>query len=250
MHIPEFRYLVIPKASLRPDKFVFYNQFIKTRIIPEPINKASDAHSLHKHDPIKNQESLFPEPRIASYFEQKTENKPEPVKLLESNRHGFELSHKAKNKVREKVTWLYTLAKNKTAYTWDKKVQFTFKMNFITLTMPSMQKHATSEITKECLNQFLTECREKFGLKNYVWRLEFQKNGNAHYHIATDSYIPWHESKLIWNRCLNRLGYVDAYSQKFRKMPFALYCRDYSNNGKIPFNTLKARYSYGCAPRS
>lgn len=223
----EFTYTITPKASIRPNKIVFYNQIIKSYATPQqPKTKISAS----VRDELKSW-------GIGS------------AKLTETNKHGFELSKKATGRIREKVTWLYELAKNKTVTTSSGKTLFSFKMNFITLTLPAAQQHTTAEITSICLNQFLTECKSKFNLENYVWRLEFQKNGNAHYHIATDTYINFTDCKLIWNRCLAKLGYISAYQQKFIGMRFDEYARNFSDNGKTPLNVLRERFGRGCATR-
>lgn len=223
----ESRFSVIPKVSIRPNKVVFYNHFVKNRrtddVSPHPHNTCSKKNVKEKGVTVKS--------------------------LPACNKHNFEISLKAASRIKEKVTWLYELAKNKTVTTSSGKTLYSFKMNFITLTLPSVQQHDTAQITSVCLNQFLVECSKKFGLTNYVWRLEFQKNGNVHYHIATDCFIDYTSCKLIWNRCLNKLGYVAKYQEKFIGMTFQDYCKNYSDNGKVPFNTLRERFGRGTATR-
>lgn len=216
---------IVPKASIRPNKIVFYNQIVKVYPTPQEAKK----------------------PLIKGVLSEMAKlgfgNKTMPLK----NSHNFELSKKAGERIKEKVSWLYELAKNKTVTTSTNKTLFSFKMNFITLTLPALQAHTTDEITSQCLNQFLTECKTRFKLENYVWRLEFQKNGNAHYHIATDTFIDYLDAKLIWNRCLRKLGYIALYREKFENMSFPEYCRTQNNGGKTDFSTLRERYGRGRA---
>jgi len=223
----DYTLTVIPKATIRPNKIVFYNQIIKSFSTPQPEKIKISAAA--KKDLLAM--------GIGT------------TRAVENNKHNFELSKKASARIKEKVTWLYELAKNKTVTTTNGKVLYSFKMNFITLSLPSTQTHTTDEITKKCLNQFFTECKAKFKLENYVWRLEYQKNGNAHFHIATDTYIDYTNCKLIWNRCLQKLGYITAYQNKFIGMSFSEYCNNYNDNGKVPFNVLRERYGRGCATR-
>lgn len=223
----ESRFLIIKKATIRPNKIVFYDQFL-----------------LKNHNPNITQQALDNETK------KELRDMGIPVRIQpDCNKHNFEISKKASSRIKEKVTWLYELAKNKTVTTTSGKTLFSFKMNFITLTLPSSQCHTTAEITTNCLNQFFTECKQRFDLQNYVWRLEFQKNGNAHYHIATDTYIDYTSCKLIWNRCLDKLKYVTRYQEKMSKISFADYCRLFSENGKTPFNVLRERYGRGTATR-
>jgi len=217
------RFHIVHKASLRPEKIVFYTQFIKK-------SKDNDNAVVQLNDKNKD---FVKSIGIALISQPK------------SNKHDFEISQKASGRIREKITWLYHLSKNQTITTHNGKKLFNFKMNFITLTLPSKQKHTTDVITKECLNQFITECSQKFGLKNYVWRLEFQKNGNAHYHIATDCYIEYWKCKKIWNRIINKLGYVDHYCSKFSKYSFQDYYKEFHKQGQEDYKILKGRFDMG-----
>ena len=113
------------------------------------------------------------------------------------------------------------------------------------MTLASKQVHPTAQITKECFNQFMVELRERYKIENYVWRLEFQKNGNVHYHIVTDCYTDFHIVQKVWNRCQEKLGYVTAYQKKHVLMSLNDYVNAYSNNGEVPFETLKYRYAKG-----
>ena len=223
----ENRFTIVQKASIRPNKVVFYQQFINN---------------------FKKEKSN--EEKIPNSVRQEVRNMGLPIRVQPTaNTHNFELSKKAQGRIKEKVSWLYELSKSKTVIPTKGKPLYSFKMNFITLTLPALQQHPTSVITSICLNQFLTECKAKFGLANYVWRLEFQKNGNAHYHIATDTYIDYTSCKLIWNRCLNKLGYVERYQSKMLGMSFEDYRKNYSNNGEVPFEVLRERFGRGCATR-
>lgn len=42
----------------------------------------------------------------------------------------------------------------------------------------------------ECWNYFLTACRKRFNLLNYVWVTERQKNGTLHFHMLTNNWLP------------------------------------------------------------
>lgn len=159
--------------------------------------------------------------------------------------HNFKISDSARKKMLNKIGWLYTLAKSKKVKTISGKEIVNFKINFLTLTLPAKQAHSTAEITAVCFNQFLTELREKFELENYVWRLEFQKNQNVHYHIVTDCYIDFFICQKIWSRCVSKLGYIQRYHDKHAVMSLADYIREYSKDGQTTFETLAKRYAKG-----
>lgn len=220
-------FIVLPQISLRPEKIVFYNKIIKYSTNSD--NNRTSKSNITKGVPTA---PVVIKEKITSY-----------------NNHNFKISNKAGNRIREKVTWLYHLAKNQTITTHNGKVLYSFKMNFITLTLPSTQKHNSNILTNECLNQFITECKVKFGMNNYVWRLEFQKNGNAHYHIATDCYIEYWKCKKIWNRIINKLGYVNDYSAKFSKYTFQDYYKEFHKNGQEDYKILRGRFEMGVATK-
>lgn len=159
--------------------------------------------------------------------------------------HNFSISEQARKTMLLKIQWLYFMAKSRYKKSITGKEIHNFKLNFITLTLASKQTHPTSQITKECFNQFMTEIRERYKIENYVWRLEFQKNGNVHYHIVTDTYTDFHIVQKIWNRCQEKLGYVTAYEKKHALMCLNDYVKAYSNNGEVPFETLRYRYAKG-----
>ena len=223
----ENRFTILPKITIRPNKITFYNQFFKNNIEQKLTN---------------NNKNNQKEPFLVSIG---AVSSAMPI----SNKHNFEISKKASERIKEKVTWLYHLSKSQTITTHNGKILSGFKMNFLTLTLPSKQVHTSAEITKQCLNQFITECGQRFGLKNYVWRLEFQKNGNAHYHIATDCFIEYWQCRKIWNRCLNKLGYVASYAASNTGLTFNDYLKKNPVTEKNTFEVLKSRFSYGCATR-
>lgn len=159
--------------------------------------------------------------------------------------HGFKISNSAQKKIHEKVTWLYTLAKARYIKTYSGKEIKNFKILFLTLTLPSIQKHPTATITNELFNHFMTEMRQRTKIENYVWRLEFQGNGNVHFHIVTDCYIDYFFALKIWNRICNKLGYVDAYTEKMKRLSLNDYFLKYGKDQHEKFNDLAKRYAKG-----
>ena len=128
--------------------------------------------------------------------------------------HGL-ISQKANRRIKNAIDWLIHITKPKEATNHKTNTQYFWRVNFITLTLCSKQIHTDNEIKAQLLNQFLTEVRQKYGLKNYLWRAESQSNGNIHFHIVTDVFIPWRTIRDTWNRIQNKLGYVDRFAEKF-----------------------------------
>lgn len=165
----------------------------------------------------------------------------------ETRWHNFTISEQARKTMMLKINWLYFMAKSRYKKAISGVEIHNFKLNFITLTLSGKQEHPTAEITEKLFNQFLVEIRKIYKIENYVWRLEFQKNGNVHYHIVTDTYTDFHIVLKIWNRIQAKLGYVAKYTKKHIVMTLNDYVNAYNDNGKVSFDTLKYRYARGKA---
>lgn len=136
------------------------------------------------------------------------------VVLPESNDHRGIISNSAAAKIKKAINWLLILAKDKEVSSSRHGKTFKFKLSFITLTLSSKQIHSDHEIKSTCLNQFLIEARKKWNVQHYLWRAEPQSNGNIHFHVLCDKFIPWSELRDTWNRIQNKLGYVDRYREE------------------------------------
>ena len=149
-------------------------------------------------------------PNQATIFYQSTNPGPRnynnntKVVQPKNNKPKRNLSFKGRRRVQNSINWLLYYAKDKRIYNEKRGKYFNFKINFITLTLPTLQFHTDNTIKSKALNSFLTYLRKHFGLNNYIWRAECQSNGNIHFHIATDTYIPWFIIRSTWNRQLRK----------------------------------------------
>lgn len=155
------------------------------------------------------------------------------------NFHDCEMSTGAVKTIKKCVnTILYLAHRFHNKSTYKKKVACTgfrkqdqkasklnpsYKCTFVTLTLPSEQRHTDDELTRHCLNPFLSYARKYFKVKYYVWKKELQQNGNLHYHLVTDRYIDHVALRRAWNRVINKgkvtgvkepFDYVDRYTAK------------------------------------
>lgn len=137
-------------------------------------------------------------------------------KNLKENTHKGKLSVKSSKELKGVINWLVSSAKKKTIYHKETEQHYTFKVNFVTLTLPDTQNEINDKDFKEkLLNPFLTYCRKYLKLTNYVWKLEFQENGKLHAHLTTDSFIYWKDIRNAWNRRLKANGYLNDFIDKF-----------------------------------
>jgi len=130
---------------------------------------------------------------------------------LKLNYSRTKLSENSERKAKRAIKYMLFGTNEKKAWNPKYNSTYTFKVNFITLTLPSIQKHSDIEIKKGLLNQFLIECKIKYKLTNYVWKMEKQRNGNVHFHILGDQFIPYSELNNIWNRLCLKMGYSKEY---------------------------------------
>lgn len=83
---------------------------------------------------------------------------------------------------------------------------------FVTLTLPAKQKHDDKEIKKKMFSDwFIPAMKRNADTKHYFWRAEPQKNGNIHFHIIFDKFIPWQNVRGTWNNILGSYGYLEDY---------------------------------------
>lgn len=214
----------LPSFSIEPNKASSFNRVFRRS----------------KYDSLEAQLDLQNETKTPSHTETRSQN------TVKRAFHNFQISENAYRTLKRKMNWLYYLAKPKYVKTYSGKEIFNFKMGFITLTLPSSQRHPTAEITKVLFNQFLTEVRQRTKMQNYIWRLEFQKNGNVHYHIATDTYLDYFFIQKLWNRILSNHGYVQPYTAKHSAMSLLEYNHTYNREGKTEFQIIAKRYANGC----
>lgn len=137
-------------------------------------------------------------------------------KNLKSNKHDGRVSYKAAQKMRNMVNWLLCAAEPKKVYQKSTKRWFDFKVNFVTLTLPdTIKKIDNRTLQNKLLNPFLTYLRKYHGLSNYVWKLEFQKNGKLHVHFISDCFIHHKTLRKQWNKLLGSNGFLVDFYNKF-----------------------------------
>lgn len=150
-------------------------------------------------------------------------------------------------KLRKALEWLILISSKKKQWSKSAKKWVQFKVTFITLTLPSDQRHTDQIVKSKCLNSLLIELRKFHGMKNYIWRAEKQVNGNIHFHLVTDCFIDAQKLRERWNRICNVLGYTDAYTARMRNniKSFSDYYNTYINQGS--YASLMRRYNHGRA---
>lgn len=89
-------------------------------------------------------------------------------------------------------------------------------ITFATLTLPAPQVHEDKVINRKCFVPFMDKLKYHYSISAYFYRAERQLNGNIHYHLLFDRYIPYESLRNLWNETINKLGYVDRFAEKFK----------------------------------
>ncbi len=137
--------------------------------------------------------------------------------LASDKKHHGKVSDQARRKIGKAAEYLLFMSNDKELPDTAHGKKYKFKIAFVTLTLPSKQVHSDNFIKSEIFNHFLIEAKKRWFVKNYLWRAEKQKNGNIHFHILVDKFIPWNELRSVWNRICNKHGYVDKYRDRMRE---------------------------------
>ncbi len=88
-----------------------------------------------------------------------------------------------------------------------------FTLNFVTLTVSCMRNISANEAYKNLMKPFLRKMR-KMGGFSYIWKAELQKRGQIHYHLATNTFLPWQSIRDSWNNLQRKSGYLKQYGLK------------------------------------
>lgn len=126
-----------------------------------------------------------------------------------------EMSKGSVKRMRQACELMYSISTEKIYIHPTKGKKLKFRIGFITLTLSSAQGEVSDrEIKKELLEPFIRKLK-KFGLINYIWKAERQKNGNLHFHMFVDCFVHLNDVRNIWNKLQAKLGYIRNFASKY-----------------------------------
>lgn len=167
---------------------------------------------------------------------------------LANNSIKSDLSRKADQRLKNAINWLVSSSKYKRVYSKIDNTNHYFKLNFITLTLPTTEhKISDSYFTGTMLRKFVNNLYYRVKLKNYIWRVEAQANGNIHAHFITDTFVHYTTLRNVWNKILKAEGLIKKYSEKHSKMSLTDYLQAYQPNEKYSEEKRVKAYMYGVA---
>lgn len=93
---------------------------------------------------------------------------------------------------------------------------YDYKLSFITLTIADQKNVSVATAYEKLLREWLRYMKRKQGLKDYVWKAEYQRRGQVHYHVGTNCYIPWETVRWRWNQLQYRAGMLDDFARRYK----------------------------------
>lgn len=119
------------------------------------------------------------------------------------------------------------------------------KFSFVTLTLSSKMDISINYTL--LLKKLLEKLAYRYGDFNYCWKIEFQKNGNLHFHLILDFEVDWKIVRKQWNKLQSK--HVDEYQTKMKHKYKNGYFYDtemVNNKGTIiDEETQKKRFEIG-----
>lgn len=89
-----------------------------------------------------------------------------------------------------------------------------FRLNFVTLTVPTHKMISASWGYEHLLGKWIRYMRDKYGLKEYVWKCELTEAQQPHWHITTNEFIPWQVIRWKWNSLMRNERLLDKYARQ------------------------------------
>lgn len=121
----------------------------------------------------------------------------------------------AKKRLTKAVSLLVQSSPTKNIYNEVSRSYHQFKLSFLTLTIPLCQVKPEAKFTnKNLLEPMIRVLRNRYGLKNYIWKLELQQNKMIHYHLTTNLFINHSKLKDEWNKILEKNGMLNDYRSR------------------------------------
>ena len=146
--------------------------------------------------------------------------------LLRQQKKKNEITKNSKKNIEKKLTaWLNAIRIHNQYISTETKFHQR-KPVFITLTLSDKTTLSHSEIQKQMLQNFIKQMRYNYNIQELFWKAELQKNGNLHYHLATDHYIPYKKIQDSWNAIQDKQGLLEHQLKVYgNKSPHSSHVR-------------------------
>ena len=128
--------------------------------------------------------------------------------------YGGEMSVGSMRRIKESCELMFAISTKKW---YDHPIsgkRLSFRLGLLTMTLSSPQGILSDrELKKGLLEPYLRKLR-KYGLRNYVWKAERQRNGNLHFHIFVDCFLDLTDARNIWNRLQAKYHFISDFGKR------------------------------------
>ena len=124
--------------------------------------------------------------------------------------YSGKMTDHAARRTRKTIDLFFQISPARTVWNDVSRTFQKFQINFITLTISCKKLVPCREAYEKLLAPFLRKLRT-LGSVSYVWKGEFQKRGQPHYHITSNVFINWTWVRETWNNLQSKAGYLDDY---------------------------------------
>lgn len=133
------------------------------------------------------------------------------MRLNRNTAYNEDFSAGAKKRLTKSIDLLVQATKTTHIYNPVTKKKQRHRLSYITLTVSSKTIIPAKECHKKLLEPFLQWLRRTMKVTTYLWKVEFQKRNQTHYHITTPSFIPYQSIRDKWNNLQKQNGLTDDY---------------------------------------
>ncbi len=134
------------------------------------------------------------------------------MQKISANTYTGVMTQGSKKRLAKAIVLLCESAKEMKVYNEFTKRNQKHIMSFITLTVSNSTRNLNSKEAYETLLQhFIQWMRRTKKATTYIWKAEFQKRGQIHYHITTPTFISYLAIRLKWNELQKRAGLLEEY---------------------------------------
>jgi hypothetical protein len=159
---------------------------------------------------------------ILVYYEQlftrgwsnKFQNRMQLIKVKEKAYSG-DITQGARKRMAKAVTLMSQIVKPVWMINPVNNRPTPHRFSFVTLTVASGQLLTAREGYDLLLQHFLQWLRRTKNVELYVWKAEFQKRGQLHYHLVFPDWIHYAEIRAKWNELQKKAGLLDEYAKKY-----------------------------------
>ena len=160
------------------------------------------------------------------FYELPAVQPPRKHKEITQKAYSGKVTDGSRKRIQKAIDILVQKSPSRMTYNPISGKTFPFRLNFVTLTLSCSRFIDGDEGYTKMMKPFLRKQR-KHGNFSYVWKAEFQSDkdyhghkkangGQLHYHIATNTFLPWTDIRRDWNRLQHKAGYLKAYGLKHK----------------------------------